>query len=116
MGVTLTSFRDVPFDGEDFFVVVFFNSINRPRCFVGVDDVDFNLVSFGVGGSTGAGGGGGCGAGGGGDVSCSIMTASLERNRNGDRFLNVFNIPFDGLSAFLVVRSFVSKSISSSRK
>ena len=31
---------------------------------------------------------------GGGDVSCSIITASFERKRNGDRCLKVFSMPF----------------------
>ena len=36
------------------------------------------------------------GGGGGGDGSCSGITASFERKRNGERCLRVFNIPFDG--------------------
>jgi hypothetical protein len=37
-------------------------------------------------------GGDDCGGGGGGDGSCSGITASFERKRNGERCLNVFNI------------------------
>jgi hypothetical protein len=114
IGVTLTIFFGVPFDeeGEEVFVDIFFSSTNRPRCFA--EDGGGGLVFFSLdaGGWAGEADGGG----GGGEGSCSTITASFERKRNGDRCLNVFNIPLDGLSDFFDVGSLVSKSISSSRK
>lgn len=102
--------------------VTFFSSTNRPRVFAVVAvDATFVRGSFVEGVETAAGAGVETGAGvgaGGGEGSCSMITASFERKRNGDRCRSVFKIPFDGrfCSDFLVVRSFVSKSISSSLK
>ena len=82
------------------------------------------MLAGGGGGFRGLGSlttGGGGGGGGGGEVSCSTITASFERNRNGDRCLKVFKMPFEGRlelcwSERRARGSFVSRSMSSSRK
>lgn len=116
--VGAAGFRVVVVVVEGGFGAGFLSSTNRPRCLfcVGAGGIFGRDVSFGGGSAFG----GSAGGGGGGDGSCSGMTASFERNRNGERCRRVLRIPFDGrlpsLSDFLVVRCFVSRSISSSLK
>lgn len=96
----LAVLRDDPF-GVDGLGVGFFSSTRRPRVFVEVAaGSTLARTSFdppaAVDEDTEGVEGRETGGGGGGDGSCSTMTASFERKRNGERCRNVLRMPFDG--------------------